>query len=281
MKNIINKLFVVLALPVMLFFTACQENYLKYDTSYNGVYFTKDTLKYSFSVTPLDVTSYEFRVPIKIMGVPVNKAREVAFVVNPDSTTAVEGVHYNIGKAVVQADSITGYIPVTILRNNLQGDYESGYERYRLCMQLVENDEFVPTLSKESSVRILEFDNAIDIPEWLNYQGTKLWVPGNSHPNLGSWHPYTYMKLAEQFKTIKDIPNMEETYEKMVEYYGGENLEKVPYAQFYPYLPVMQKYVFAPLYKYFSDEENKDDILAIYPDYPFDFPDPYAPSKEE
>lgn len=283
MKNIINKLFVVLALPVMLFFTACQENYLKYDTSHSGVYFTKDTLKYSFSVTPLEITSYEFKVPFMIMGVPSKNVREVSFVVNPDSTTAVEGVHYTIAKAFIQPDSISGYIPVTILRDNLEGDYENGYVKYRLCMQLVENENFTPTLSPESHVRILEFDNAIDTPEWLrhpNAGGGKIWVPGNPHSHLGSWHPYTYMKLVEQFKTLKDVPNMEETYWKMVEYYGGENLEKVPYAQFHPYLPIMQKYVFAPLYEYFSNEANREEILALYPDYPFDFPNPYASSNE-
>ena len=281
MKNIINKLFVALALSVMLFFTACQENYLKYDTSHSGVYFTKDTLKYSFSVTPLEITSYEFKVPFMIMGVPSSKAREVAFVVNPELTTAEENVHYSIGKAVVQPDSINGYIPVTILRDNLEGDYENGYVRYRLCMQLVENGEFTPTLSPESHVRVLEFDNAIDTPEWLNYKGDKLWVPGNPHTHLGSWHPYTYMKVVELFKTIKDEPNMEETYWKMVEYYGGENLEKVPFAQFYPYLPIMQKYVFAPLYKYFNDPVHIAEINEMYDDYPFDFPNPYAPSKDE
>lgn len=283
MKNIINTLFVALALPVMLFFTACQENYLKYDTSHSGVYFTKDTLKYSFSVTPLEITSYEFKVPFMIMGVPSSKAREVAFVVNPELTTAEENVHYSIGKAVVQPDSISGYIPVTILRDNLEGDYENGYVKYTLCVQLVENDDFTPTLSPESQVRVLEFDNEIDTPEWLRHPdagGDKIWVPGNPHDHLGSWHPYTYIKLVEQFKTLKDVPNMEETYWKMVEFYGGENLEKVPYAQFQPYLPVMQKYVFAPLYEYFSNEANREEILALYPDYPFDFPNPYAPSNE-
>lgn len=281
MKNMINKLFVALALSVVLFFTACQENYLKYDTSHSGVYFTKDTLKYSFSVTPLEITSYEFKVPFMIMGVPSSKAREVAFVVNPELTTAEENIHYSIGKAVVQPDSISGYIPVTILRDNLEGDYEKGYVKYTLCVQLVENDDFAPTLSPESQMRILEFDNAIDNPDWVDWKNEKIWRSGNPHDNLGSWHPYTYIKLVEQFKTIKDEPNMEETYWKMVEYYGGENLEKVPYAQFYPYLPVMQKYVFAPLYKYFSNEANREEILALYPDYPFDFPNPYAPSKDE
>ena len=56
------------------------------------IYFTKDTLKYSFSVTPLDVRSYEFRMPIKILGCLSSEVREVAYRINPDSTNAEEGV---------------------------------------------------------------------------------------------------------------------------------------------------------------------------------------------
>ena len=69
MGNIMNKLFVVISLSVAVLLTACKDdNYLKYDISYSGIYFTKDTLKYSFSVTPVEINSYEFKVPFKIMG---------------------------------------------------------------------------------------------------------------------------------------------------------------------------------------------------------------------
>ena len=68
---------------------------------------------------------------------------------------------------------------------------------------------------------------------------------------------------------------MEETYEKMVAYYGGENLEHVPYASFYPYLPIIRKYVLVPLYEYFNDPVHIAEINEMYDDYPFDFPNPY------
>ena len=276
MKKTFDNIIVLISFLGVLGFASCQETeYMKFDMSHNGIYFTKDTLKYSFSVTPLDVRSYEFRMPIKILGCLSSEAREVAYRINPDSTNAVEGVHYSIGKAVILPDSIEGYIPVTIYRDNLKGSYKEGYERYKLCVELVKNDNFKPTLDESKQVRILHFDNAIDNPEWLDYKGDKIWRPGNPLPELGDWHPYTYIKLVEQFKKIKDVPNMEETYEKMVKYYGGENLERVPYASFYPYLPIMQKYVFAPLYEYFSNPENKEEILSLYDDYPFNFPNPY------
>ena len=122
-----NKLLNYIALSLMgvLCFTACSEtDYLKYDVSHNGVYFTKDKLKYSFSVTSDTIRSYTFKMPIQILGGISDKAREVAYSVNEDSTDAVYGVHYTLEKAVIAPDSITGYIPVVILRDSLEGSYE-------------------------------------------------------------------------------------------------------------------------------------------------------------
>ena len=180
---------------------------------------------------------------------------------------------------MIAPDSITGYIPVTILRDKLEGSYAEGYKTYRLYIELVENENFIPTLDTLSQARLLQFDNAIDTPEWLDYKGDKIWREGNPHPDLGRWHPYTFMKLVEQFHTIEHEENMYETYQKMVIYYGGENLERVPYASFHPYTHIMRKYVLMPLYKYFSSEANKEEIQKKYPDYPFDFPNPYGDNE--
>ena len=279
MKSLLKN--TVLSLLGVLCLTACETEYLKFDASHNGVYFTTDKLKYSFSVTSDTIHSYLFKMPIQIMGLTSNQNREVAYRVNEDSTTAVEGVHYTLGKAIIAPDSITGYIPITILRDNLEGNYAEGYVTYRLYIELIDNDNFTPTLDTLSQARLLQFDNAIDIPEWLDWKGDKVWRPGAPHSSLGSWHPYTYIKLVEQFHTIEHEPNMYETYQKMAAYYGGENLEKVPYGAFHPYEHIMRKYVFAPLYEYFSNEENKEAILEMYPDYPFNFPNPYEEQESE
>ncbi len=266
---------VLILLLSVFHLSSCEEaGYPKYDTSHNGIYFTTDELGYSFSVTSDTIRSYLFKMPMQILGTTSSEAREVAYRVKADSTDATEGVHYTLGKAVIEPDSITGYIPITILRDNLEGSYNEGYTTYRLCIELVENENFTPTLDSLSQVRMLRFDNAIDIPEWLDYKGEKIWRPGNPHEDLGSWHPYTFIKLVELFHTIKDVENMGETYKKMVEYYG-ENMEKVPYASFYPYTHIIRKYVLAPLYEFFNNEANREEILRIYPDYPFDFPNPY------
>ena len=71
-----------------------------------------------------------------------------------------------------------------------------------------------------------------------------------------------------------------ETYKKMVADYG-ENLENIPYGDPYLYRTIFRKYIYKPMYDFFNDPANRDAIIDEYPDFPFDFPDPYAPSKDE
>ena len=79
--------------------------------------------------------------------------------------------------------------------------------------------------------------------------------------------------MVEFFHSIESV--QPETYKKMVKVFG-ENLEHVQYGDFYPYKTVMNKYVFKPMYDYFIAPENYDEIVELYPDFPFDFPNPYA-----
>ena len=100
---------IILSLIGVLCFASCSETeYLKFDASHNGVYFTQEKLKYSFSVTADSIRSYLFKMPIQILGRTSSVEREVAYSVTPDSTDAVEG------------DCITSWVgpslPLTLLR---------------------------------------------------------------------------------------------------------------------------------------------------------------------
>ena len=260
----------VMVLPTVSFFTACDdEDYMKFNLSHSGIYFTKDTLNYAFSVTPIEVKTHTFNIPVKIMGTVSSEKRSIGYVVRPDSTTAVEGVHYQIDEAVIMPDSIEGYIPVTIFRDKLEGTYATGYTQYKLCLQLVKNDCFEPTLDSLHQVRVFRFSNAIEQPEWYNAHGEKVW----QKKYLGEWHPYKFIKMVEFFHAVKDI--QPETYKKMVVLYG-ENLEHIELGDPYQYRTIFIKYIYDPMYKFFGDPANKEYILSEYPDFPFDFPDPYS-----
>lgn len=256
-------------IAAMTLATSClQPDYLTYDKEYAGLYFANDTLRYSFSVTPTEVRSKEYLIPVEMVGCLSDKDRALPYIIVADSTTATEGVQYSMGNAIVGADSIRGYIPVTIYRDALEGNYHDGYVRYRLELRLIEEGGFTPTMSPKQQVCVLFFDNAVDQPNWFDYRGDKVW----SVSTFGIWHPLKLIKMVEYFHAFAEI--QPETYRKMVELYG-DNLEHVPFGDFYQYRTIMNKYVFDPMYKYFANPDNRDEIVALYPDFPFDFPDPY------
>jgi len=261
-------LFGTIAAACML--SACDnEDYMKFDTAYTGIYFTSDSSEYSFSVTPIDVREHILKVPVQIMGAPSKEVRTIGYELVADHSTAQTGVQYIIDEAVIQPDSITGYIPVRILRDGLKGDYANGYERYTLTLRLVQNEHFTPSLDSLRQVHQSKFDNAVEQPAWYNAHGEKVWQISA----LGVWHPYKFIKMVEYFHAIEEIHP--ETYKKMVALYG-ENLEHIEYGDPYQYRTIFKKYIYLPMYEHFNDPNNKDMILAAYPDFPFDFPYPFA-----
>ena len=259
-----------MAFPAALMLAAScdDENYLLFDTSYHGLYFQSDTLSYSFGVTPVETLQYVYPIPVMVLGTPRDEDLPIGYEIIADTTTATEGVQFNFGDAYIPADSVNGYINVIILRDGLEGTYDTGYTRYELGIRLVENDWFVPTLSSDDQMIILKFDNSIDIP-WYDAYGNKVWLT----EYLGEWHPFKLIKMVEYFHALADI--LPETYADMVELYG-ENLEDIPYGNPYEYRSIFRKYIYLPMYEYFNDPDNYDYIISLYPDFPFDMPYPFG-----
>lgn len=271
MNNIYKHFTALSVLFAILFLSSCGEgDYMRFDPTHNGIYFTKDTLNYSFSVTPAEIRSYDYKIPVRVMGGLDNESRPVKYRIIPELTTAEADVHYRIKEACILPDSIDGHILVEILRDNLEGTYTTGYTTYQLAVELQSNDYFTPTLDSTRHVRILRFDNSVSQPEWYKEGGTeKVW----STTYYGEWHPYKYIKLVEYFNEYEKVNR--EMYKKIRAQYG-EYLEKIPYGDPHEYRTIFVKYIYAPMYEYFSNEDNWDYILSLYPDFPFDFPDPYA-----
>lgn len=194
---------------------------------------------------------------------------------NKEYVWAQKGVQYTVPSEVtIPANSIEGVIPVTVNRSELKGNYAEGYVRYRIILRLAANENFTPTLSEKDQVRVVQFDNAVEQPAWYDAYGEKVWYK----PELGEWHPYKLIKLVEYFHDVKNI--LPETYVKMVNLYG-ENLENVPYGDFHVYRTIFRKYIYSRMYDHFNDPANRDMILSLYPDFIFDFPDPFATDSAE
>ena len=160
-----------------------------------------------------------------------------------EHTLPVAGEQYRINAdgLVIKADSITGYIPVELLRDGLEGSDEAGYTRYELRIRLVANDNFMPTLTDADQRVVLTFDNAIEKPSWYN---EAVWIS-----KCGEWHPLKLIKLMEYFHTTlkEGVPA---TYDKMVSDIG-ENWEKVQYGWPTDYNYTVRKYILTPTYEYF------------------------------
>lgn len=269
MDKILKQVCGSFCLALGMVFAACSEtDYLSYDTQLNGLYYTEDTVSYSFGVTPLEVETYEYHIPVKVMGAVSNEERYFNVSLSGEECNAQEGQQYRDLKGVIPADSVTGYVSVVLLRKGMEGDYVNGFKRYQLKINLVEGNGFTPVLNASNQTVIFKFDNAIEQPSWLDYKGDKVW----SVDEFGVWHPLKLVKMVEYFHAIEDV--LPETYKKMVALYG-ENLETVQYGSFATYRTIMNKYVFYPMYEYFSNPDNREEILSLYADFPFDFPNPF------
>ncbi len=284
MRTAIKYLFIALLVGATM---GCSETaYLQYDASANGIYFHRDTLTYSFSVMPVDSVTHTLQVPVKIMGVVSDQPRTFAYTVEhqmpsdslqqliylPEAEQYVwaeQDKHYSLPQEVtIPAGAITGSIPVTIHRRALEGSFAEGYQHYRIVIRLAENANFSPVLSEKDQVRIIQFDNAIDQPAWYDAFGGKVWY----EHDLGKWHPYKFIKMVEYFHEVNNV--LPDTYKKMVALYG-ENLENVPYGDFHVYRTIFRKHIYSRMYEHFNDPTQRDMILSLYPDFPFDFPNPF------
>ena len=275
LNNVIKRTLWAVVLPLAALLTSCNdENYLIYDISQSGVYFTKDTLNYSFGVTSVEIKTYTYKIPVQIMGGLSSVKRPIGYTIDADSTTAEEGVHFSIGEACVLPDSTVGYIPVIIYRESLEGTDATGYTMYKLCLRLAQNDYFTPTLDSLHQVRVFSFDNSVSQPEWYDEHGKKVW----QEKYLGKWHPYKFIKMVEYFHAVKDV--LPETYKDMVKLYG-ENLEHIDCGDPYQYRLIFIKHIYTPMYEYFNDPARRDEILAKFSDFPFDFPDPLAANEKK
>lgn len=291
MRTAIKHILLASTLLAGLTVASCtDENYMVYDSTANGIYFNHDTLNYSFSVMPVDTLTHVIEIPVMTMGTMSQADREFNYKIEyamPDSAVlskiyqpvpadstfvwAKEGEQFTLaGKVIIPGGKTNGVIPITIHRPALKGDYRQGYTRYQIIVRLQENDNFTPTLSEADQVRIVEFDNSIEQPEWYSAHGTKVWYESQ----FGVWHPYKFIKMVEYFHDLKTT--VPETYVKMVRLYG-ENLEHVPYGDFFNYRTIMRKYVFQRMYEHFNDPEARVKINEMYGDtFPYDFPNPFS-----
>lgn len=243
-KNKYNFTIGISLITMLLLAISCSQDYQVFDKEFNGVYFQKDSIYYSFGVTPIERRSYDLKVPVTIMGGTESVDRSFSASVLSDKSTAKEGVHYNINKdMIIPADSITGYVYITLLRDNLEED------DFKIYLKLDSDGKFTPVY-EEFKETLVHFNNKVEPPSWKDWMGYPTWPDYQ----LGEWNPLTYIKFIELFRGLEQV--QPETYKAMVDAFGPD-LENVEYGWPWDYDYTMTRYVVIPLYQYFM-EENTD-----------------------
>ncbi len=163
----------VYGLLLLALVTSCKKEMMQYE-GMEGVYFAVQSgpswaspaswayrpyTNIEFVKYPGNITEQVANLKVMITGPVKNYDRSFRVEINPDSTTAQEGVHYLPfpGTFIIPANSIFGYIPVTVKRTP---DLTSVNKK--LGLRLVANEHF-----------------GLAFPDWKA-------IPGQADTNIGS-----------------------------------------------------------------------------------------------
>ena len=144
---------------------------------------------YSFIDTPL-ADSYDFELPVYLIGNPSSKDRTVGYEVDPELTNAPDGT-YEILSATIPAGAVVGAIRIRL--QNVVPDEES----YAIALRLKPSDELMVGNAKYLKT-ILSWNNSIPWPSHAQHIATyNDWddrsVHGAYYNNPTTYKGYKYL----------------------------------------------------------------------------------------
>ena len=219
-----KKIAYILVMCLGVWCAGCSENgddgY--YDDFYR-VYFPVDSLNYAFGDKPVEMAKYTVKVPVQILGEPARADMKVNVKVDLASTTATAEAYTAVPSEItIPKDSIVGYVPVEIIRENVMDERDTVF---RVVLQLEASPDFALGV-KEGLRATVTFSNYLAEPEW--------WV-GLKDVFWGPYQKEKYQKMMEiwggpitlddyVYKMVKLINVAKEMYEYFQEHpeYGME-----------------------------------------------------------
>lgn len=124
---------------------------------------SSDTLLYhSMGTLPLEQKELNLMVPVRISGLASNTPLRFKVEIDKEKSTAIEGVHFKplSTDLTIAPGSITGTIPITLLREGMKPEEE---KRYSLVLQLVATDDLKVDFA-QLETRKIQFDNYVSEP---------------------------------------------------------------------------------------------------------------------
>ena len=117
-------------MPLAALLASCEDdNYMKFDLSNSGIYFTKDTLNYSFSVTPVEVKTHTYNIPVQVMGSVSSEKRPIGYYIDADSSLKTQAMFPMLRESDAEKDYASFIIsnnPTSLLKSE---DYIIGEQK--------------------------------------------------------------------------------------------------------------------------------------------------------
>jgi hypothetical protein len=134
------------AVAVVVLAAGCKKSELTQYEQADMIYIYKDAFNtkndsatYSFAIKDNILQVDTVKVPVRIMGVAKNTAREVKLGIIATGTTAIEGTHYEFLPYTIPAGAYSADLPVVIKRTTALKTQE-----FRLQLQILESKDFKP-----------------------------------------------------------------------------------------------------------------------------------------
>lgn len=251
-----NRGVILFSLFLLLVAGGCSNDAIYYNTNQKrSIYFDKeafrtsvmkeipDTVAFSFALYNED--EYQYEIPVKYIGLPESEDRVFEVEIIKDSTTAVEGTHFAIGKLIVPENAIEGVLSITLKRTE-----EIMNHPVFLFLKFKENDYFKPL--DNDHFRLSVVDGILPAPKWWSTNFLGDYSKNNDR---------LYRKLLEYYWKLEDSKPV--FYAEKLKTYGLY-LENAPAAFFQTAGNMIWiKYVFKPAYDYYSDPANKYDGFSM------------------
>lgn len=186
-----------------------------YTVNYQNRRVYSDSLIFSFGLRPESIAIDTAKIVVEFLGKGSDKERTYKVVVDPDSTTAVAGVHYAPINELqtFRPDKLTDTLRVIVFREKLSTSFRHP-ETIRLDLRLEASDDFDLGLRGGIHKKI-KMNNYLSEPDWWN-----------NNTGLDFYHPkkwkilISFNKLYANQKTCPfDINNEGRIYQRALSTY--------------------------------------------------------------
>lgn len=155
--------YLIILATFLTFFMSCKRNSEVFFNDQPSIYFQGDR-DIDFTFSKYRSSEVTLHIPVEIGGYSKSIDRNFSLQVLPDSTTAVEGMHYKITMPVITmpADSFKIHIPIRLMNT----DPKLKNEKVRLYLRLQPNENFVSGIYNKQDLSLYISDILIKPKIW-------------------------------------------------------------------------------------------------------------------